>query len=123
MDDTRHRTKNDREDEVPLSRAALTVLRGLPRWEGSGGRVFSTTGTTAVSGFSRAKRRIDAAMSRETPNVVDNAAEFMAQACGRGWRIHDLRRTAATGMARLGSNLPVIERVLNHTSGSFSGVV
>jgi hypothetical protein len=35
--------------------------------------------------------------------------------------IHDLRRSVASGMARLGINLPVIERVLNHVSGSFAG--
>lgn len=39
------------------------------------------------------------------------------------WRIHDLRRTAASGMARVGVQLPVIEKVLNHTSGSFGGIV
>jgi len=37
--------------------------------------------------------------------------------------IHDLRRSVASGMARLGVNLPVIERVLNHVSGSFAGIV
>jgi integrase len=39
------------------------------------------------------------------------------------WRLHDLRRTAASGMARLGIQLPVVEKVLNHTSGTFSGVL
>jgi integrase len=39
------------------------------------------------------------------------------------WVFHDLRRTVASGMARLGVNLPVIERVLNHVSGSFAGIV
>ena len=39
------------------------------------------------------------------------------------WRLHDLRRTVASGMARLGINLPVIEKVLNHSSGSFAGIV
>jgi integrase len=39
------------------------------------------------------------------------------------WRLHDLRRTVASGMARLGLNLPVIEKVLNHSSGSFAGIV
>ena len=38
------------------------------------------------------------------------------------WRLHDLRRTAATGMARLGITMPVVEKILNHTSGSFRGV-
>jgi integrase len=40
-----------------------------------------------------------------------------------GWRYHDLRRTMATGMAKLGVDLPVVEKILNHTSGSFAGVV
>ena len=39
------------------------------------------------------------------------------------WTLHDLRRTAASGMARLNINLPVIEKVLNHSSGSFAGIV
>jgi hypothetical protein len=39
------------------------------------------------------------------------------------WRLHDLRRTVASGMARLGINLPVIEKIMNHTSGSFAGIV
>jgi integrase len=38
------------------------------------------------------------------------------------WRLHDLRRTAASGMARLGQPVHVIEAVLNHTSGAISGV-
>jgi hypothetical protein len=39
------------------------------------------------------------------------------------WRIHDLRRTAVTGMARCGADLHVIERAVNHVSGSFGGIV
>ena len=50
--------------------------------------------------------------------------EQIDKLCGvEGWTLHDLRRTAASGMARLGVNLPVIEKVLNHVSGSFAGVV
>jgi integrase len=37
--------------------------------------------------------------------------------------MHDIRRTVATGMAKLGINLPVIEKLLNHVSGSFAGIV
>jgi integrase len=40
----------------------------------------------------------------------------------RPWVLHDLRRSAASGMARLGVDLPVIEKVLNHVSGSFGGI-
>ena len=39
------------------------------------------------------------------------------------WTIHDLRRTCAAGLQRLGVPLPVTERVLNHVSGSFGGIV
>ena len=39
------------------------------------------------------------------------------------WVIHDLRRTCASGMQKLGIALPVIEKILNHTSGSFAGIV
>ena len=40
-----------------------------------------------------------------------------------GWTFHDLRRTMASGMARLGVSLPVIEKILNHSGGSFRGIV
>jgi integrase len=39
------------------------------------------------------------------------------------WTFHDCRRTAVSGMARLGIALPVIEKVVNHSSGSFAGIV
>ncbi len=39
------------------------------------------------------------------------------------WRLHDLRRTSASGLAAIGVQLPVIERLLNHVSGSFGGIV
>ena len=39
------------------------------------------------------------------------------------WRLHDLRRTTVTGMARLGVPLQTVERSVNHISGSFAGVV
>jgi hypothetical protein len=74
------------------------------------GYVFSTTGKTPVSGFSKAKRRLD---------------DFMADRL-RGhfapWRAHDIRRTVATGFQRLGVRFEVTEAVLNHVSGSRAGV-
>jgi len=77
--------------------------------------VFSTTLETAVSGFSRAKRRLDGIMleilQAERPDAALAA-----------WRSHDLRRTAATGMAGLKFPPQVIERVLNHVSGVRAGL-
>jgi integrase len=95
--------KNGRVHEVPLSRTAQDILKRLPRFVGSD-LVFTTTGTTPISGFGRVKERLDAMMG-----VSD-------------WRFHDLRRTAASGMARIGVAPHVIEKVLNHVSGQISGV-
>jgi integrase len=98
------RVKNKRRHEVPLSAAALAIIEALPR--GKGRFVFSTThGRTAVVGHDGVKVRLD-------------------QASGvTGWRLHDLRRTVASGMAGLKIALPVIEKCLNHTSGTFRGIV
>ena len=40
-----------------------------------------------------------------------------------GWVLHGLRRTFASGLASIGVSIPVIERLLNHISGSFAGIV
>jgi len=73
--------------------------------------VYSTTGTTPVSGFSKVKARIDARMKEILGDKL------------QPWRIHDLRRTAASGMAALCFQPHVIERVLNHVSGAQGGLV
>ncbi len=117
----RERAKNDTQHVIPLSGPALAILRALPR---VGPFVFSTNGVTAVSGFAKAKERLD--------TLIQAAWVKEAQEAGRDpesvkpipdFVLHDLRRTAATGMARLGIALPVIEKVLNHVSGSFAGIV
>lgn len=113
----RERVKNNQEHQVPLSAQAVEVLATAPRIKGKKGYVLTTNGETPVSGYSRAKDRLDAAMlaiQRERDAEVEPLAR---------WTYHDLRRSAASGMARLGIQLPVIEKVLNHTSGSFAGIV
>ena len=47
---------------------------------------------------------------------------MLAKADVPNWRLHDLRRTAASGMARLGQPIHVVEAVLNHRDGAISGV-
>jgi integrase len=92
----KERSKSKREHIVPLSAPALSVLNGLPHF-GEGAFVFTTTdGARPVSGFSRAKVRAN------DLSGVEN------------WRLHDLRRTVRTEMARLGVPEIVGERVLNH---------
>jgi integrase len=95
--------KNGRTHEVPLVQAALAIIKLLPRFNNSS-FVFTTTGQTPVSGFGRVKRQLDIAIG-----ISD-------------WTIHDLRRTVASGMARLGIAPHIIEKVLNHVSGEISGV-
>lgn len=109
----RERAKNAKAHAVPLSPQAVAILRKVPRIEveGAPGYVFTTTGATPISGFSRAKSRLDALLGRELGEAPP------------AWVLHDLRRTFASNLARLGTALPTIERLLNHISGpSFGGV-
>jgi integrase len=102
------RTKNGREHVVPLSDAAMRVLQDLPRiGDGKDGFIFTTTGRTPVSGYSHAKAAIDRAVSAEMPT----------------WTFHDIRRTVATNLQKLGIRLEVTEAILNHVSGSRAGIV
>jgi integrase len=98
------RTKNKRLHEVPLSAAAQTLLAKMPRISGSD-FVLTTSGKKPIRDFGFAKRRIDELAPIAPP-----------------WTFHDLRRTMASGMARLGQPVHVIEAVLNHRSGTISGV-
>jgi len=98
------RTKNHRPHAVPLPPLALDILAAVRRIEGD--LVFTTTGTSPVSGWSKIKRALDAVMGLKVSP----------------WRLHDLRRTAASGMSRLGVRSEVVDRALNHITGSFRGV-
>jgi integrase len=118
----KERVKNGQEHEVPLSPPAWTLLDGLPKI-GKAGLVFTVTGGTPVSGFSRAKDRLDAEILKlQKADAIQHGEDPEAVEPIPHWTLHDLRRTGASGMARLGINLPVIEKILNHTSGSFRGV-
>ncbi len=102
------RAKNGREHQVPLSPQAMTILEGLPRIGGV--YVFTTYGDTSVSGFSRGKARIDAAIKAEAGDAPD------------AWTLHDIRRSVASGMAALKVTPHVVEAALNHVSGTIKGV-
>lgn len=110
------RAKNGEATVYPLSSPAVAEMDcmakalGKSRWPNKG-FVFTTTKETAVSGFSRAKSRLDALIKKANGDVALP-----------DWRLHDLRRTLATGMQRLGVRFEVTEAILNHRSGSRSGV-
>jgi integrase len=97
-------TKNARPHQVPLSQEASRIISSLPQLDDL--YVFPARGRKQqpFMGFNKGKLRLDAASGVEE------------------WTFHDLRRTAATGMAQLGVPPHVVERVLNHVSGTFGGV-
>jgi integrase len=98
------RTKNGQAHDIPLSSSARALLATLPRFADCD-FVFTRDGRRPVHCWSEVKKRLD------TMSKVE------------GWRIHDLRRTVATGLQKLGVNLQVTESVLGHVSGSRAGVV
>ena len=95
------RTKNKRTHVVPLPPLARTLIESVPT---TGDLVFTTDGAHPVVIGSKIKHRLDAAMKCPP------------------WRIHDLRRTAATGMAEIGIAPHIVEACLNHISGAKAGV-
>ena len=90
--------------------------------EGHARLVFTTTGDTTVSGFSRGKRHIDREMLNFARSAATKRGADPALVAIAAWRFHDLRRTAASGMASLGIGPHVVEKILNHTSGTIQGV-
>jgi integrase len=95
------RTKNSREHVVHLSEASMGVLM---RTDKHSPFVFSVLGTRPFNWFSKAKRQLD-----QLSGVT-------------GWRLHDLRRSCVSGMARLGVAPHVADKLLNHRAGTISGV-
>ncbi|SOR30305.1 Integrase family protein [Methylorubrum extorquens] len=116
------RTKNSVEHLVPLSAAAQAILGNLPRIVGEAGYVFSRSGTAPISDHSSSKRRFDAAMLAIAREDAAGEGRDPAEIMVAPWRLHDLRRTCSTGMARLKQPVHVIEAVLNHISGSRGGI-
>jgi integrase len=97
------RTKNGQPLDVYLTDEALAALALMPRIDGCA-FVFTTNGRTPSSGFSKAKLALD-----KLAPIVD-------------YTLHDLRRTFATGLGKLGIVGPTIERCLNHTVPGVAGI-
>jgi integrase len=132
------RTKNGGTNLVPLNRHAIAALdraaaagdhaiveyrSGERKWPAKG-CAFSGSGENPVSGFSRAKTRLDAMMLAIAQRQAEESGTDPDEVTVAPWRLHDARRTLATGLQRLGVRLEVTEAVLNHTSGaSRSGIV
>jgi integrase len=95
------RTKNGKPHVVQLSDLAVAVIHPQSRFSTL---AFPAGGGRPLSQFSSEKRRLDA-----LSGVL-------------GWRLHDLRRTMVSGMARLGVAPHIADKILNHASGTISGV-
>jgi integrase len=111
------RTKNKRAHDVPLSKAARAVLAGVERIKSKHGYIFTTTGDTPVSGHSRAHSIIASKMIELASEGAVEPVEIPR------WTWHDLRRTMATGLARLGVPVRITEAAINHVSGTGGGIV
>ncbi|MCW2387109.1 integrase [Sphingobium sp. B11D3B] len=106
------RTKNREPNEIYLSDPAIAVLDGLalgPKWPRQG-RVFATSTGARYTGYHKGKLKIERLLACDGGEAVPD------------WRLHDLRRTVATGLQRLGVRFEVTEAVLNHVGGSRAGV-
>jgi integrase len=112
------RTKPGRVHDVPLSEPALEILRKLPRFEGplAGPHAFTTTkGKKPINSFTDLRAMLDAEILKRRKAEGDESplADFT---------LHDIRRTAATAMAKAGVPPHVLSATLNHTPGSAQGV-
>jgi integrase len=93
------RVKVDQPHSVPLTAAVRAILDGLPR---QGKLIFTTNGLTPVSGFSRAKRRLDHRVAQSSDEPIPD------------FDVHDFRRTVRTGLSSLGVPNEVAELVIGH---------
>jgi integrase len=110
------RAKNGAAHVVPVSKPARALLGK----RGSGPVFPGRDGT--FGGWSKSKAALDRRMLAGLQDLArergEDASEELAD-----WRLHDLRRTVATGLQRLGVRLEVTEAVQNHVSGSRAGIV
>ena len=129
LDLSRERTKADRAHEVALSKLALAIIDDCPR---IGAFVFSTgksaRGTArgpaapvAISGWSKAKAALDKLALVKARELAEERGEEAPTGLAE-WRLHDLRRSAATNLARLGVDRVVIGKVLNHAESEVTAV-
>lgn len=113
------RAKNDEDHLVPLNALAMTELAALG-WSRRG-LALTTTGTTAISGFSRMKAQLDKHMLAELQALADKRSEALGEdphpVTLEPWRLHDIRRSGTTAMQSLGVPVEHTEAVLNHKEG------
>ena len=114
----RERAKADRAHEVPLSDRALAILTECPRL---GPFVFTTRGDVPLAGWSKSKAALDRLMLEQLQSEAQEKGDT-APVILPDWRLHDLRRTCATNLARLSVDRVVISKLLNHSEGGVTQI-
>ena len=97
-------TKNKQLQSVPLSKQALALVNQLLEQEGEFLIKSGRAGDNPINGFSKAKAQLDR-LSGVT-----------------GWKIHDIRRTVATNLTKLGVDRFLLQKVVNHTDSSVTKI-
>lgn len=99
-------------DDCPRPNGAGLLFAGERRVERDG-KLFRDP--CELAGWSKLKARLDKAIMEIRREDAEKAGADPDEVKPlAGWTIHDLRRTAATGMQSLGFSDEVIDRVLNH---------
>jgi len=109
----RENMKGDRAHTVPLPELARQALDQLPRF-GDGDLVFTHDGKRMIAGFSKLKGQLDSQI--ELMRAKRGVRPLPA------WRIHDLRRTAGTHIARLGFPRLLVSKILGHVEGGITQI-
>jgi len=117
------RAKNKNEHMLPLTGMALEVIKTVPMLpQEKTDFLFTTTLKTPVSGWGRCKESLDAAMLAIAQKQAIERGEDPDKVEIESWILHDIRRTIATKMGKLGVLPHVGDVVLNHVSGEIKGV-
>jgi len=106
------RTKNGKPNNIPLNDLTIAELDAVAKgqtWP-KRGRVFPTSSGVVFTPYSKGKDKLDRIIAEEEGLALT------------AWRLHDLRRTLATGFQRRGVRFEVTEAALNHVGDSRSGV-
>lgn len=113
------RAKNRKGHLVHLTEQVRQILADIPHVAGCD-LVFTLTGKTPVSGFSRAMEELRDAVAGEKTPRRENGRKSNLAGIAEPWRLHDFRRTGVTAMARLGVAMQVADRILNHVESKGS---
>ncbi len=115
------RYKTGRANVVPLPKHVQTILEDIDQIDECD-FYFTTNGKTSFSGFSKAKALLDEAVLAEMKKAAQKRGDDPKNVTLPYWRLHDLRRTARTLMARAGVRPDICERVLGHVIAGVEGV-